>query len=267
MTPDAVDPGRAAALVAGLIDELAGADDTAGDVHAYRARRSSPLGAALGALVVPVSRLGGVLDALDADPRSEPLDLVLVADTGLVAAAEARAVLLDDDRVELRGLHVSLPADGRLDDAARLTLESLDFALPAWVAVPLGEGWEAALDVLAADGAERALLRTRSATPEDVGRFVVACVHRGLPFSAAGGPWPGGAVAGLLAATSAALDGRDEHQAAALLGPDAADAALAVLADCDARAVRRALVSVGSHDVAGTLAGLVGNRLLAPDLG
>lgn len=265
--PASLDPGRAAALVAGLVDELVGADDVAGDVHAHRARRTSPVGAGLGALVAPVSRLDGVLDALDADPRSEPLDLVLVADTGLVQAAEARAVLLDDDRVELRGLHVWLPADGRLDDAARLTLDSLDFALPAWVAVPPSEGWEAALDVLAEDGAERALLRTRTTSPEAVGRFVVACVRRGLPFSLAGGPWHGGAVAGLLAATAAALDGRDADQAAALLGPDAAEGALAVLADSDARAVRRALLSVGSHDAAGTLAGLVDVGLLEPDLG
>lgn len=263
-----VDPGRAAALVAGLVDELAGPDDVAGDVHAHRARRTSPLGAALGTLVVPVSRLAGVLDALDADPRTEPLDLVLVADTGLVEAAEARAVLLDDDRVDLRGLHVALPPDGRLDDSARLTLDTLDFALPAWIAVPPAEGWERALDVLAEDGAERALLPVVPGTSSGaVAAFVVGCVRRGLAFSLAGGAWSGGSAAGALAATSAALLGRDADRVAPLLEPGSTGAALAVLADADPRAVRRLLLSVAVSDAAGALDGLRDAGLLVPDLG
>jgi hypothetical protein len=261
-----VSPGTGAALVDGLVDELAGADDVVGSVHAHRARRRGAHAAAVGPLVVPVSRLEGVLDALDADPRSEPLDLVLVADSGLVEAAEARAVLLDDDRVALLGLHVALPLDGHPADSARLVLDTLDFALPAWVAVPLVPGWEGALDVLGEDGAERALLLTGH-DPGDraLAEFVVGCARRGLAFSVAGGTWTASRVIALLAAAAAALDARDTGHVLSLI-EDADDAQrLAVLADADAIAVRRLLVSVGTDHVVPALEGLESLGLLEPD--
>lgn len=258
----ALDPGRAAALVDALVADLAGADVPA-SVAAHRALRRGPLAAGLGPLVVPVSAMAGLLDALDADRFSEPVDLVLVADRGLVEAAEARAVLLDDDRVALMGLHLTLPTDGPLGDSARLTLDSLDFALPAAVGVPAAPGWEAALDVLAEDGAEQALLALSSRGPsaEHVAGFVVACVRRGVSFAVVGAA--ASAFPGLLAATAAALDGRKPDHVAAVLLADDPSVALAVLADADPRAVRRRLTSIAGVDAGGTLAHLASLGLLA----
>lgn len=258
-----VDPGHAAALVDALVAHLVGAE-VPGSVAVHRDLRRSPLAAALGALVVPVSRMSGLLDALDADRASEPVDLVLVADRGLVEAAEARAVLLDDDRVALLGLHVTLPTDGPLGDSARLTLDSLDFALPASVGVPDAPGWESALDVLADDGAEQALLvlSSRGPSAEHVAEFVVACVRRGLSFSVVGAA--PSSFPGLLAATAAALDARDPAHVAAVLLADDPTVPLSVLADCDPRAVRRRITSIGAVDAVATLEHLVALGLLAP---
>lgn len=258
-----IDAGRAAALVDALVADLVG-PEVPGAVSAHRGLRRGPYAAALGPLVVPVSRMAGLLDALDAERASEPLDLVLAADRGLVEAAEARAVLLDDDRVALLGLHVTLPTDGPLGDSARLTLETLDFALPAYVGVPDAPGWDDALAVLAEDGAEQALLELSSRGPsaEHVADVIVACVRHGLSFAVAGAA-PSSYV-GLLAATAAALDARDAaHVAAVLLAQDPA-VALAVLADADAHAVRRRITSIGTPDAAGTLDHLAALGLALP---
>lgn len=255
LTPAAaagIDDGRAAALADALVSQLVGAE-VPGAVAAHRTLRRGAYAAALGPVVVPVSRMAGLLDALDADRAAEPLDLVLAADTGLVEAAEARAVLLDDDRVALLGLHVSLPTDGPLGDSARLTLETLDFALPAYVGVPEAAGWQDALAVLAADGAEQALLElsARGPSAEHVADVIVACARLGLSFAIAGAA--PSSYAGLLAAAASALDGRDSAHVAAVLLADDPSVALSVLADTDPRAVRRRLTSIGSPDAAATL--------------
>lgn len=258
-----IDAGRAAALVDGLVAHLVG-PEVPGAVAAHRELRRGPYAAALGPVVVPVSRMAGLLDALDADRVSEPLDLVLAADKGLVEAAEARSVLLDDDRVALLGLHVALPTDGPLGDSARLTLESLDFALPAYVGVPASPGWRDAVAVLADDGAEQALLELSSRGPsaEHVADVIVECVRHGLAFAVAGAA-PSSYV-GLLAATAAALEARDAaHVAAVLLAQDPA-VPLAVLADSDPRAVRRRITSIGTPDAPGTLAHLAELGLALP---
>lgn len=258
-----IDAGRAAALVDGLVTHLVG-PEVPGAVALHRELRRGPYTAALGPVVVPVSRMAGLLDALDADRVSEPLDLLLAADKGLVEAAEARAVLLDDDRVALLGLLVTLPTDGPLGDSARLTLETLDFALPAYVGVPDAPGWDDALAVLAEDGAEQALLELSSRGPsaEHVADVIVACARRGLSFAVAGAA-PSSYV-GLLAATAAALDGRDApHVAALLLAQDPA-VALSVLADADPRALRRRITSLGTPDAPGTLEHLARLGLALP---
>ena len=88
-----LEPGRALAYVVGLVDDAAvfPPSDLAvvPAVAAHREHRAATYGLVLGPFLAPVSRLGEVLDALDAERTSEPLDLVLVADTGLVEAAEA----------------------------------------------------------------------------------------------------------------------------------------------------------------------------------
>ena len=263
--------GRATAYAVGLVDDAAGllpgADSVGTAVTRHRADRRADHGLVVGPLLAPVSRLGDVLDALDASPTSEPLDLVLVADTGLVEAGEARSILLDDDRVELIGLHVVLPVDGPLGDVARITLDTLDFALPAAVEVPRAVGWRDALDVLAEDGAERAAFRVDATTAAELAAIVAATVQRSLAFTVAGGLHSAvastdadgllhhGAV-NVLAATAAALDGADESALAALLAETDAVALLSVLAAADPQAVRRRFTSFASSSVSDAVADL-----------
>jgi hypothetical protein len=278
-----LDAGRALVLVSALLDDTAvvppGTTSTAEAVRAHRAHREAAEGLALGPLHVPVSVMGDLLDALDAQPESSPLDLVLVADTGLVEAAEARAVLLDDDRVDLAGLVLALALDGPLSDSARLTLDTLDFALPAALEVPLAPGWPEALAVLGADGAERAAIRVGGGTPREsppdvvVAEFLVAAVHARLAFcvtgnvvgalrseGADGAPQHG--ALNLLAGTAAALRWQGVPQVAALLAERSAAPLLAVLADADPHAVRRRLTSLATTDVGAAIADLRGLGLL-----
>ena len=272
-----LDPDRAAALLAGLVGDASAvvsgpsgpASSVASALAVHREIRESDLGVSVGAMSVHVSRLGDLLDALDASPSSTPLDLELVADTGLVEAAEARAVLLDDDRVDIVGLRVSLPPDGPLGDTARLTLTTLDFALPAVIDVPAVPDWADALAVLAEDGAERVGIRPGGATAAAILReAVVLGVPVVIPVGVTGvvtsDQLPG--VLNVLAGVSVALDGADVSHVTAVLAERNADDLLAIVASADPRAVRGRLVSVGSHDVRATLAGLRGLGLLEEDI-
>jgi hypothetical protein len=265
-----LDGGRAALLVAALVDDAAvfppGNAPVADAVRAHRGWRRTDLGVVVGPFLAPVSRLGEVLDALDADPASEPLDLSLVADTGLVELAEARAILLDDDRVQLVGLEVALPADGPLADSARLTLDTLDFALPAALEIPRLPGWADALAVIAHDGAERAKFRTGGATPgavpsaAELAEVLTTAVHVGAAFKLTAGlhravrrTTESGVdehgFVNVLAATAAALQGRSGAHVAALLDERDPVPLLAVLADADPLAVRRRFTSFGSCSI------------------
>jgi hypothetical protein len=183
-------------------------------------------------------------------------------------------VLLDDDRVELAGLAVVLPPDAPLGDAARLTLETLDFALPAAIAVPPAADWRDAFDVLADDGAERVGFRAVGTTaaplvPDtELAAFVIAAVGRSLPFTvtaglrhAVRGPDPATGVEGhgfvnVLAATAAAIGGCAESDVAALLAQRDAAHLLGVLAAGDAAAVRRRFTSFASPSIDDAVADL-----------
>ena len=272
-----LDPDRAAALLAGLVGDASAvvsgpsgpASSVASALAVHREIRESDLGVSVGAMSVHVSRLGDLLDALDASPSSTPLDLELVADTGLVEAAEARAVLLDDDRVDVVGLRLSLPPDGPLGDTARLTLTTLDFALPAVIDVPAVPDWADALAVLAEDGAERVGIRPGGPTAAAILREAVTLgVPVVIPVGVTGvvtsDQLPG--VLNVLAGVAVALDGADVSRVTAVLAERNADDLLAIVASADPRAVRGRLVSVGSHDVRATLAGLRGLGLLEEDI-
>lgn len=284
-----LDPDQCAAYVVGLVDDAAvfppGNAPVGVAVPDHRAHRAAGHGFVVGPFLAPVSRLGEVLDALDASPSSDPLDLVLVADTGLVEAAEARSILLDDDRVELVGLEVALPADGPLGESARLTLETLDFALPAAVEVPRAAGWRDALDVLAADGAERAKFRTGGATPAhhptevELAELIGAAVSRSLPFKLTAGlhhalrrtdPDTGFEEHGFLnalAATATALAGGEVDDVAAILAQRDGDPLLATLAAADPRAVRRLFTSFGSCSISDPVSDLRAWGMLEEETG
>jgi hypothetical protein len=280
-----LDPGRAAAYVAGLVDDAAvfppGNATVPQALAAHRAHRLAVWAPVVGPLLVPVSRIGELLDALDADPDSSPLDLVLVADTGMVDAAEARIVLLDDDRVELLGLEIALPADEVLGTAARITLDTLDFALPTAIEVPRAVGWRDALHVLGQDGAERAKFRTGGASAEaypttaELAELLVAAVHERVAFkltaglhhalrrtSSDSGVEEHGFL-NVLAATAAALDARDVAHVSALLAEREPTPLLAILADSDPDAVRRRFTSFGSCSIQEPVDDLRGLGMLA----
>lgn len=239
-----LDADRSRALLTGLID------DARGDVAAYRALRTDR--DAVGSLLVRVSRLGGLLDELDAAPAHDPVPLVLVADTGLVEAGEARSILLDDDRVELAGVDVSLPPDGPPADAARLVLDTLDLAVPATLHVPPSAGWDEAVAVIAADGAESVGL---DGSRDEPAPRLVACVREGAAVRV-DGLSTGSQVLGVLAGVAAALEGREPAQVAALLAEPDPGMALAVLADAAPAALRRRLLSVRTTDPDAVLAEL-----------
>jgi hypothetical protein len=231
-----LDPDRSRALLAGLVDDARG---STAEFATLRRDRD-----AVGSLLVRVSRLGDLLDALDADRASDPVPVVLVADTGLVEAGEARAILLDEDRVELVGIDVALPADGPPAQAARLTLDTLDVAVAATVRVPRGEAWVEAAAVVAEDGAESVGL---DAADPDLAAVLVACVRAGATVRI-DGVTGGAQVLGLLAGTAAALEGRDATQVGALMTTTDPEPARAVLADASAAAVRRRLLSVRTDE-------------------
>jgi hypothetical protein len=270
--------GPATALVVGLVDDAAvfppASTPMADALLEHRAHRSAEHGLVVGSFLAPVSRLGDVLDALDAHPSSDPLDLVLVADTGLVEAAEARAVLLDDDRVELLGLEVTLPLDAPLGEAAQLTLDTLDFALPTALEVPRAPGWRAALEVLAADGAERAKFRTGGATAAhhpseaELADRIVAAVRLGVAFkltaglhravrrTAEGTGFEEHGFLNVLAATGRAIAGDEAGDVARVLAERDPMPLLEILATVDARDVRRRFTSFGSCSISDPVADL-----------
>jgi hypothetical protein len=267
----ALDPDQAAALVAGLVDDAAvfppGDAPVPDAVRAHREHRRAAHSFVVGPFLSPVSRMADLLDALDADPSVDPLDLVLVADTGLVEAAEARAILLDDDRVALVGLEVALPPDGPLGESAALTLETLDFALPTAIEIPRAPGWRDAVDVIARDGAERVKFRaggaTAAACPTDaeLAERIVAAVRVGAAFKLTAGlhhplrrtdaqtGFEEHGFVNALAATARAVAGDGEADVAAVLAERRAAPLLAILAGCDARAVRSRFTSFGSCSI------------------
>lgn len=260
----------AAALLRGLLDDASLLGRRAVDAAAVTAHRSLREGvdaALLGPLQLRVSQLGALLDVLDAAPSSTPLDVRLVADTGLVEAAEARAVLLDDDRVEIAGLVVALPVDGPLGESAALTLGSLDFALPSVVEVPDAPGWADAVAVIADDGAERVGLRVGDRTAEmlhrAVGRGAVAALTSPLSTAVHDSTGPG--VLNVIAAVAEAVGGGDVSRVAAALSERDADALLAIVASADPRKVRGRLTAVATADPAATLTGLRDLGLLEED--
>src|SRR4051812_23765520 len=149
-------------VVPALVDGLLLA---AGPVTARRGRARPWPAARAGPLLGPASAPAALQQDLTGADRG--LQVALVAEpgpgapAGLLTLREARNLLLDDDRVELTGVHVPLPpgaVPGDPGDAVRALLAELDFTVPTWLEVAPEPGWRAALEALAADGAERLAL-------------------------------------------------------------------------------------------------------------
>ena len=212
----------------------------------------------LGPLLVPASRAGELRDLL---LGSDTLAVALIADDGLASLARGRDALLDDDRVALVHLEVALPPD--LDPAlsAEAYLDHLDFTAPAFLEVPR-RGFEAALDVIAADGAERAKYRTggveAAAHPSEaeLAAFIVGCARRRLAFKLTAGlhhalrtttdeGFEQHGVLNVLAAVDAAAQGADERAVAAVLALREVEGVAEALAGGDPRRARALWRSFG----------------------
>ncbi len=234
----------------------------------------------VGPFLCATSRVPQLQEALVAADALAPLPVTLIADSGVLGVEQARNLLLDDDRVELVGLEVALPRDGDPHVFAQHTLEALSFAVPTAIEVPVVPGWEKALDVLAADGAERAKFRTGGPTgaavpaPDVLADLIHATVTRALPYKLTAGLHhalhgmeetegvPHHGFLNVLAATAAAADGADRGALADLLVLREAEALLRVLRAVPPSLVRARLTSIGTCSIADPVADLVALGLL-----
>jgi hypothetical protein len=272
-------------LVAGLVDDAAvfpprGASlDEA--VAEHRTHRSAWYADAVGPLVV---RAAQVADLLDVATPGDDLRVAVVgsADDGLAGLVEAAHLLLDqEDRAELAQVEIALPVGHDPGLATRTLVDQLALSVPAYVEVPR-VGFEAALDVLAEDGAERAKLRTGGTTAEaypseaELGSFLLACVGRRLPFKLTAGlhtalrtttaeGFEAHGVLNVLAAVAAAVDGADVDAVVELLATRTVQPLLPAVAGADVAAVRRLFLSFGCCAVTDPLGSLAGLGLLTAD--
>jgi len=205
----------------------------------------------VGPLLVPADATERVQEQLG--PGDVGLRVVLVArpgpgdPAGLRGMREARNRLLDDDRVELTGVHIPLPAGQLPADAVADLLAELDLTVPAWVEVTPSAGWEQALETLAADGAEHLALRLGMPPAAALLRRAVD-LDLSLRVSGAGG----GAASTVdllaaLCAVRAALNGADVPEIAAVLAERRVErlaSALRRMSDADAAVVRAFLEGV-----------------------
>ena len=188
---------------------------------------------------------------------------------GLLGLREARNLLLDDDRVELTAVHLPLPpgaVPGDPGDAVRALLAELDFTVPTWLEVAPEPGWRAALEALAADGAERLALRLPGAGDAPGHAPVAAVLRAAVDLDLAmrvTGSGTGAAstpeVLAVLCAVRAALNGAGEPELAAVLAerrPAPLASALRRMSDADAAVARAFADGVVVGDVAGVAAEL-----------
>lgn len=222
----------------------------------------------LGPLVVRASALEGFRDRLPANAHALRVHLLADPDDardGLATVREARNGLFDDDRVEVVGVQLALPPGVPPAAAAHALLDALDFTAPAWLEVPLTDGWQDALDVVAQDGTENVAVDL-SADTAGLAAFVRRCADLGLAFrvggrtpdglaSAVSGASPGEphGVLNLLCAVRATLAGAGPQEVAAVLRSTdtvALASALQATGPADAVAVRALLAAVDVQDVA-----------------
>jgi hypothetical protein len=259
-------------LLAGLLDDAAALPphaDVAGVLSAHRKHLAGHDRELLGPLLVPARAVEEVRSRLE--PRDHALRIVLVgtAPEPLPELREAVAALAGEDRVEVAGVVAPLPA-GEAGSAARETLEALTFSVPAWIDVSGTPQWQAALDILAADGAENAAFRAAGPQPgqiaddDDLARFLRDAVDRDLQFTMTGGLChavrgrdPDTAaehhgVLNLLCAVRAALNGAEVPEVREVIAeqrPEPLASAARRMSDADAAVVRAFLGSVACGSV------------------
>lgn len=184
------------ALFAHLVDDAAvfppGNAPMGTAVNRHREHESGPIAPFLGPFLCPASRFAELTAHLRPDNR---LPLGLIVDTGLDGAASALSAALAEARLAVRMVEIPLPADTAQAPAAAeavTTLAAMPTAVRLFVELPRVEGWDRALEVLAAAG-RGAKLRTGGVTAaafpseQEVAAFVTSCVAAGVPFKCTAG--------------------------------------------------------------------------------
>jgi hypothetical protein len=246
----------------------------------------------VGPLLVPAGRAEDVVLALQ--PSDHAMRLLLVPDhpsgatpTSADVAEQlqelraARNLFLDDDRAEVVGIHVPLPAEVPAPDAVRAVIDALDFTVPAWLQPVPRPGWLDALAVLAEDGAEG--VAATGAGPlalsdTDLAALLRTVVDHELTVRIVGGPLPliresvettgpHGAL-NVICAVRAALNGAEAPELAGILATTHAAGLLSAvrrMSDADSVVVRAFLAAVPAAPVEGAVAGLAALALLATE--
>jgi len=250
----------------------------------HRGHRRAWYGDIIGPLLVRASQ---ATDLLAATRPGDDLVVGLIADTGLAGLVAAMHVLNDqEDRVSAATVEIALPVGYPPGPATRTLVDELALTATAYVEVPR-VGFEDALDVLAADGVERAKYRTGGVRPDafpdegELGTFLAACARRRVAFKltaglhhALRGTSPDGfeqhGFLNIFAATAAALRGDSPADLAAVLAlrrPDPVLELLAGLSEYEAAAVRRLFGSFGCCGVIDPVHDLVELGALVPEAG
>jgi hypothetical protein len=230
----------------------------------------------LGPMRVPVASAADVVAALL--PRDHALPVTLSCPRCRVPAPDplaelhaARALLLDDGRIEVVGVELPLPGGPEPAAAARRALAVLDVSVPAWFVVPPDVRWLPALDVLAEDGAESVALHVG----DDVAG-AAAVLRRAVDLDVAVAATSGRAAGGdrglrVRAAEpavrrAAALNGASPEEVTAVLAcrrPEPLCSAARRMSDADAAVVRAFLPVVTTPSVREAVAELESLSLIA----
>jgi hypothetical protein len=245
---------------------------------AHRDHRASWYGDLLGPLRVPTGAVADLVTRLTAREHAMPVTLVPPASAAdpLTPLHAARSLLIDDDRVQVVGVELPLPAGPEPAHAARAALHAIDVSVPVWFLVPPDPAWLPALDVLAEDGAESVALHVGT---DPAGLPAAAAVLRravdlDIAVSVTAGDLPvvtdasGCGLLNLLGAVRAALNGADGAEVAAILAcprPEPLAAAARRMSDADAAVVRAFLPVVTCPSVRGVVDELESLGLIAPD--
>jgi hypothetical protein len=255
-------------------------------VAAHRDHRASWYGDLLGPMRVPAASVRDVVAALVPRDHALPVTLVLPAEPGsgpgsvpgsggdpLAELHAARALLIDDERVEIVGVELPLPGGPEPASAARRALAALDVSVPAWFVVPPDVRWLPALDVLAEDGAESVALHVG----DDVAGAAAVlrrAVDLDVAVAATSGELPvvtddsGCGLLNLLCAVRAALNGAGPDEVTTVLTCRRSEplcSAARRMSDADAAVVRAFLPVVTTPSVREVVAELESLSLIAPD--